>query len=595
MPKLLCCLPLAALLITASPATFAAHPRHPSQLTPSQRLHALFDAEWERRLREDPQLASQLGDHRYDDRWGDVSLAAQQRHNDEDQAALKAVRAIPQKSLSETDRLDAELFQQQLEDRLQSYHFHEYLRPVDHIYGLQSAQGIVELLPFETVQDYRNWIARLHGFGEYTDETIALMREGIAEKQVKPRAIMALVSAQIAAQIVEHPQDSPFYAPFRKFPDSLTAEQQQQLRAAGAEEIAKVVVPAFRRFQAFFNIEYLPACQDSIAVTALPDGEAYYAYLIRHHTTTGLTPQQIHQIGLDEVKRIRGEMDAIIQQVGFKGSFEEFSTYLRSDPQFYYKDPQALLTAYQALAKRIDGELPRLFDKLPRLPYGVRPIPDESAPYQTTAYYQPGSADGLRAGFYYVNLYKPETRPKWEMEALTAHEAVPGHHLQIALAQELKDLPDFRKFGDGYTAFHEGWALYAESLGDQLGLYRDPYSKYGQLAFEMWRACRLVVDTGMHAMGWSREQAIDYMVQNTPRARHDLEVEVDRYIAWPGQALAYKIGQMKITALRDKAKAALGDRFDIRAFHDVVLGDGDIPLDVLERKVDAWIEQSRKP
>ena len=583
----------AALIAAAAPAS-ATTAQKPAANAAVTELNRLFDSEWQRPLRERPETATAVGDHRYDDRWSDVTMAQIERSHAEDQAALKQLAAIPRQKLPAAEQLSYDLFKQQYEDSLRSYEFHEYLMPVNHIYGIQSTQNILQVMSFDTAKDYENWTKRLNNFGALMDQTIALMREGIKEGYVPPHAIMQKIPEQIAKQIVDKPEDSPFFAPFLQFPAAVPEAQQATLKQAGAEAINASIVPAFKRFQTFFNNEYLPASRNTIGASALPNGAAYYAWLAQHHTTTQLSPDEIHEIGLREVKRIRGEMEAIIQQVGFKGSFEDFSKFLRTDPQFYYANGDDLLKAYAATCKHIDGELPSLFNKLPRMPYGVRPIPMDTAPYQTTAYYQPGSIEGHRAGFYYVNVYKPETRPKWEMKVLTTHEAVPGHHLQLALAQELPDAPMFRRYGNGYTAFHEGWGLYAETLGDDLGLYKDdPYSKYGQLTYQMWRAVRLVVDTGIHAKGWTRDQAIQYFAQNTPRAMNDIEVEVDRYIAWPGQALAYKIGQLKITELREKAKAALGDKFDIRAFHDVVLSEGYIPLGILERNVDAWIEQRK--
>lgn len=585
---------LAAMMAASAPAPAAADSK-PAAANPAvASLNQLFDREWERTLRESPEQATDVGDHRYDDRWSDLSTAAIERAHHEDEEALKQLAAIPRAKLTPAEQLSYDLFKGQYEDSLQSYRFHEFLMPVNHIYGIQSTQNLLQVMSFDSAQDYVNWTKRLNAFGVLMDQTIALMREGMKEGYVQPRAIMEKIPDQIAKQIVDKPEDSPFFAPFLQFPDSIPEAQRATLKDAGAGAINTSIVPAFKRFQAFFNNEYLPASRSSVGISSVPDGAAYYAYLAHHHTTTHLTPDQIHEIGLSEVKRIRAEMEGIIQKVGFKGSFDDFSKFLRTDPQFYYSNGDDLLKAYAAICKHIDGELPNLFGKLPRMPYGVRAIPMETAPYQTAAYYQPGSIEGHRAGFFYANLYKPETRPKWEMEALTAHESVPGHHLQLALAQELPDAPKFRRYGNGYTAFHEGWGLYSESLGEQVGLYKDPYSKYGQLSFEMWRAVRLVVDTGLHSKGWTRDQAIEFFAQNTPRPRHDIEIEVDRYIAWPGQALAYKIGQLKITELREKARTALGGKFDIRAFHDVVLSEGDIPLDILERNVDGWIAQQKK-
>ncbi|HEV7716875.1 MAG TPA: DUF885 domain-containing protein, partial [Steroidobacteraceae bacterium] len=349
-----------------------------------------------------------------------------------------------------------------------------------------------------------------------------------------------------------------------------------------------VVIPAYARFEKFFRERYVPASRSTDGIWDTPDGMAFYEERARFHTTTSLTPEQIHQIGLKEVTRIRAEMDKVIREVGFKGSFTEFLEFLRTDPRFYYKTPDELFRAYAVLAKQIDPELVKLFRRLPRTPYGVRPIPATSAPNTTTAYYQGPALDGSRAGYYYVNLYRPEVRPKYEMEVLTLHEAVPGHHLQISLAQEQADLPAFRRNAE-HTAFVEGWALYTESLGDRIGLYKDPYSRFGQLTYDMWRAVRLVVDTGIHAKHWTRQQAIDYFKANAAKTEADIINEVDRYISWPGQALAYKVGQLRILELRSLAERELGPKFDIRDFHDVVLSNGAVPLDVLERQVKDWI------
>jgi uncharacterized protein (DUF885 family) len=388
------------------------------------------------------------------------------------------------------------------------------------------------------------------------------------------------------------PEKSAFFTPFKTFPKDVSAADQERLKAAGKDAIAKNVIPAFRKFKDYFVKEYLPACYPQVGIWQIPNGNEYYAYLARSYTTTNLTPEQIHQKGLSEVARIRAEMEKIKTQVGFKGSLHEFFDYLRTDKKFFYKTPEELLEAYRAMSKRIDPELVKVFKTLPRTPYGVVPIPDNIAPDTTTAYYNSPAADGSRAGRYYVNLYKPEVRPKWEMMALSLHESVPGHHLQLSLQQELGELPNFRKYG-GYTAFIEGWGLYSESLGEDMGLYDDPYSKFGQLTYEMWRAVRLVVDTGMHYYKWDRQRAIDYFKDNAAKTDQDIVNEIDRYISDPGQALAYKIGELKLKELRQRSKDQLGDKFDIREFHDAVLLAGALPLDILEKNVDKWIAKKK--
>lgn len=553
-------------------------------------LHQLFDDEWQRNLRENPEAASFYGDHSYDDRWTDLSLGAVVRRNEDDLKAVKALLKIPRSALPPAEQLNYDLFKKNYEDSLESQRYRQFLLPMDQRNGVQTYDETSEQLPFATVKDYDNWIKRLQAFATPVGQTMVLMRKGMGEKRTNPKIIMLRVPRQIGQQIVDDATDSPFYKPFTRFPDEIAAADRERLSAQGRKAIEEVVVPAFRKLQSFINDEYLPACRDSIAASDQPDGKAYYAWAARHYTTTKLTPAQIHETGLKEIARIRGEMEAIIRDTGFEGSFQDFLEFLRTDPRFFYSSEAELLDGYSALAKRIDPELTRLFGKLPRLPYGVRAVPAQNAPNQTAAYYLPGTPDGKRAGYFYANTYKPESRPKWEMEALTSHEAVPGHHLQIALAQEQGELPMFRRNAI-YTAYVEGWGLYSESLGGELGLYKDPYSKFGQLTYEMWRAIRLVVDTGIHDKGWTREQAIALFKANTGKSELDIINEVDRYIAWPGQALAYKIGQLKIKELRARAQAKLGERFDVRGFHDVVLGSGAVPLDILEANVNAWISQ----
>jgi uncharacterized protein (DUF885 family) len=590
-------LPLLALaiILQATPGVAQTRNRTGNGMTnnaAASALQKLFDDEWEWTMRENPTFASNLGDRRYNDRWEDASLeniARQQQHRLD---TLKRLQAIPRARLSPEDQLNYDLFKKDLDNSIEAYKFKLYLLPVNQRGGIQSSDEIAEQLRFQTVKDYEDWIARMRAFPAYMDQTVALMREGVREKMLWPKVVERRVSTQIDKHIVARPEESTFYKPFTQFPPDIPQAERERLSQAAREAISGSVLPSYKKLKDYFDKEYLPACFDQVGVWQWPNGAQAYAFLARRYTTTDMTPEQIHEKGLQEVARIRAEMQKVMEQVGFKGSLKDFFKKLRTDEQFYYKRPEDLLEAYRALAKRIDPNLVKVFKTLPRMPYGVTPIPEASAPDTTTAYYQQGAADGSRPGFYYVNLYKPETRPKWEMMALSLHESVPGHHLQIARAMELGEIPKFRRYG-GYTAFVEGWGLYAESLGEDMGLYDDPYSKFGQLTYEMWRAVRLVVDTGMHYYKWDRQKAIDYFLENAAKTELDVTNEIDRYITDPGQALAYKIGQLKIKELRARARAQLGDRFDLREFHDVVLGSGAVPLDVLERNVDEWIERQK--
>ena len=555
-------------------------------------LHALFDREWQYDLQQNPTRSSQLGDRRWNDLWPDRTLAAIQRSHEHQVQILKELAQIDRSKLSAADQLNYDLFKKDYEMDIEAHQYRWYLVPLNQRGGIQTQNELADSLRFVTVKDYEDWIARLNSFPAYMDQTIALMREGSKARMVLPKVIMQRVPAQIEKQLVTKPEDSPFYKPFKRYPATISSADQQRLSRAAATAISAQIIPSYRRFHKFFVDEYLPATFDEVGAWQMPQGEAMYEFLTRRFTTTNTTPREVHERGLSEVKRIRAAMHEVMNKVGFKGTLPEFFNFLRTDKQFYYDKPEDLLAAYEAMSKRIDPHLVKVFKTLPRMPYGVEVIPAASAPDTTTAYYRQPAADGSRAGTYFVNLYKPESRPKWEMMALSLHEAVPGHHLQIALAQELGDIPNFRRFG-GYTAFVEGWGLYAESLGEDMGLYDDPYAKFGQLTYEMWRAVRLVVDTGMHQMKWTRKQAIDYFMENAPKAELDIINEVDRYIAWPGQALAYKTGELKIKELRARAKSELGEKFEVREFHDVVLGSGAVPLDVLERLVVDWIASKK--
>jgi uncharacterized protein (DUF885 family) len=569
---------------TALPVLAAANPADSVKA-----LHALFDTEWQHDLEDSPISATYIGDKRYNDRLDDISQAATDKRTQHYRDVLGQLAKISRADLPPPEQLNYDLFERDYRGRVALVAFKPYVY-YSHQGDVHTMNELTELMNFASVKDYEDWISRLEQFGRFMDQKIELMRAGLKEKRTNPRILMQRLPEKIREQVVARPEDSPFYAPFRQFPSGISSADQERLAAAGRKAVQDVVVPAFRKLDQFFTKTYLPGCREEAGIWSTPDGDAYYRNRVAYHTTTNLTPDEIHEKGLSEVARIRGEMDKIIAQVGFKGTFEEFLQFLRTDPQFYYKTGDELFEAYAALAKRIDPELVKLFGKLPRTPYGVRPIPMTSAPNTTTAYYQPLALDGSRAGYYYVNLYKPEVRPKYEMEVLTAHESVPGHHLQIALQYELGDMPEFRRTAP-YTAYVEGWGLYSESLGGELGLYKDPYSKFGQLTYEMWRAVRLVVDTGMHYKHWTRQQAIDYFKANAAKTETDIVNEIDRYIDTPAQALAYKVGELKIKELRALAERELGRNFDIRRFHDTVLSTGAVPLDVLERTVRAWITQ----
>ena len=555
-------------------------------------LSQFFEQQWQRGLSEYPENASYNGDTRYNALWTNLSLSAITQREAADRDALIALHRFNRNELSANDQLNYDTFEWQLNQSIARQDYREYLIPISHQGGVQTADGIIEILQFNTVKDYQDWLARLEALPLLIDQTITLMKEGMKSGMMPPKVLMTRAGKQISKQATTKTDESPFYKPFLHFPDNFSAEQKTFLSNQAKSIISAKVIPAYAKLDTFFYQDYLPNARESIAAADLPNGKQYYDFLAQYYTTTNLTADEIHAIGLSEVARIRQQMEIVKNEAGFKGSLSEFFTFLRTDPQFFYTSSAQLLEAYQAMTKQIDPELVKSFHILPRLTYGVRPIPENIAPDTTTAYYQPGATDGTRAGFYYVNLYKPEVRPKWEMLALSLHESVPGHHFQFARALELPELPMFRRTAY-FVAYGEGWGLYAEQLGYDMGLYKTPYDKFGQLTYEMWRAVRLVVDTGMHSKGWSRQQAIDYFKANAPKTDQDIVNEIDRYIGTPGQALAYKIGQLKISELRAKAQKTIGPKFDLRAFNDQVLSTGSVPLQTLETHMNIWIESQK--
>jgi len=563
------------------------------RLDATARLHALFKAAWEWEMTEFPERATWTGFPGQNHRWSDRSRAAIDRRRRELKAPLAAARGLPRAELSSADRLNFDVFAHGFERSLEEARWPIECLAVTQMDGIhQDPPQLLALMPGESEQQLEEVVARLEGIPALFEQTTQLLREGLAKRVTPPRICLRDVPQQVENLCVKEAVKSPMLAPFAKMKEAVARASGARLKQSAAAIFTQEVVPALQAFKRFLVDNYLPGAREEIAWQALPDGEAWYAFQVREQTTTKLTPAEIHQIGNDEVQRIRAKMDAIVKEAGFGGDFAKYCEFLRTDPRFYFDSADALLRAYRDLCKRIDPGLVRLFKKLPRLPYGVIEVPAFSAESQTTAYYLPGSPEAARPGYFHANTSKLDSRPSWEMEALSLHEAVPGHHLQIALAQEL-DLPDFRRHAN-YNAYVEGWALYSEALGGELGLYTDLHSRFGQLSYEMWRAIRLVVDTGMHALGWSRQRVIDYFASNTGKPLHDITVEVDRYIVWPAQALSYKIGELELWKLRREAEAALGARFDLRAFHDELLGEGALPLDLLATRMRGWIATCRE-
>ncbi|HZY94364.1 MAG TPA: DUF885 domain-containing protein [Candidatus Bathyarchaeia archaeon] len=547
-------------------------------------LDQLYQDYWEFFLKEFPTIATYLGDHRYDDRLDEVSEEAFHRRINEDKKYLEQLKRIKRPSLP-SDRLNYDLFERELSIPIAGAKFHPYVLPISQQIGPHiDLPQIITYHPFNILQDYDNYITRLERFPDVFDQVTDCLRIGIKEKIVHPRVIVDKMIPQLQVQIVDDPGDSELHKPVKNIPKTLTQEDQVLLEKRVDEAILGSVIPAYAKLLAFMTEEYLPAARSSVGLWAVPEGRQWYEYDILYNTTTRMSPVAINRLGQRELSRIQREMQIIMKKLGFKGSFIEFAESVRNDKSQYYATGEAIIEGYRKILARMDTKLPLLFGKLPSAKYDFREIEAFRADAAPAAYYYIAPEDRSRPAYFYVNTYKPETRPKYMMEALAYHEAVPGHHLQLAIQQELTELPKFRRHG-GYTAFIEGWALYAEQLGKEVGFYEELLSDFGRLAAEAWRAARLVVDTGIHALKWSREKAIIFLKTNSATSEQDIVSEVDRYIAWPGQALAYKIGQLEISSLRKKAIKKLGRKFDVRQFHDQLLSEGALPLAILAKRM----------
>ncbi|MFZ1203952.1 MAG: DUF885 domain-containing protein [Candidatus Acidiferrales bacterium] len=589
--------------VFAQSSAAAAGQNSPNAAT--SRLREFLAQDWKYWMEQYPEAATQFGYPGEDARWSDyspASIAARNRHLDD---ALKQLKAIPRATLPATEQLNYDLYDELLETAAEGLRFHDDAFPIPSVFPgstyvpvtqvegpLQDIPNTIDMMPATNTRQYEDILARLNGLPTVIGQTIDMMKDGMAHGWTPPKITMRDVPKQAESQVVSDPLASPLLAAFANYPPMFTAEQKADFTRRAETAYEDKVAPSFQKLADFLTKTYIPACRESVSISAIPDGAAYYKYLVRWHTTTDMTPEQIHQIGLDLVKQTRAQMDALIKQTGFQGSFADFVKFLNTDPRFQFTSKDDMLLHYRATAKRADPELEHLFGKLPRLPYGVRAVPDAVAPSQTEAYYEQGAPDAGRPGYLYVDTYDLPSRPTWDMEDLVLHEGVPGHHLQISLAEEMQGVPEFRK-QLGYTAFIEGWALYSETLGPEMGFYTDPYEKFGFLSAVMWRAVRLVVDTGIHSMGWSRDQAIQYFEETTGQPHLNSVVEIDRYLVWPGQALGYMIGRLKIQGLRHDAEQALGDRFDIRSFHDAIVDQGAMPMDLLESRTKRWIAEQK--
>lgn len=575
---------LSLALLWLAPAALAA--------TATEQLQKVIDDHWQYSLQEDPISAGRMGLAGYNNRLPGVTATDRARRLKAEQALLQRLQAIEPQQLTDSDRVNHQLLGWVLRNSIQSNKLFLDRIPANTFYSFwSSALDASSGLSMPKVADYQDYIARINDFGRYFDENITNMRTGIKDGFVLPKIVVQGIAPTVRAQAYSDPTQSSLYEPFKTLPAAFSQSEQQQLQNAAKQAIQQVALPAFARLADFLEGDYMKAATESLAAEQLPEGKAYYRHTINTYVTQDMDPAEIHNIGLSEVKRIRTEMDALIKETGFKGSFTDFTKFLRTDPQFYAKTPRELLKEASYIAKRIDYRLPEFFGKLPRLPYGVVPVPAEIAPNYTTASYNPAAIGGTRGGAYWLNTDSLDQRPLYELVALTLHESVPGHHLQNALSQELENVPQFRR-NLYLSAYGEGWGLYAERLGVEMGVYENAYQQFGRLSYEMWRACRLVIDTGIHSQGWSRQQALDFLSNNTSLSQANVRAEVDRYISWPGQALSYKMGEIKIRQLRAKAEQKLGNKFDLRAFHDALLANGALPLEILEAEMDRFISKA---
>jgi uncharacterized protein (DUF885 family) len=593
----LCALGLAGLALGATPAEeFTARGQElmaNKEARDADRLHRLLDVSWEYTMKEYPEFATSVGYPGQNDRWTDVSFEAIARRKETGKLDLELIKSIDRAKLPAKDVITYDLYRRNAEFSVEGHEFPFQLLQLNQMGGVhQNVPQVISSTTFKGTKDYEDLVARLNGVPALVEQTIALLQKGLEQRVTPPQVTLRDVPQQVLNLLVKNPAESTMLAPFKEMAALVPAADQTRLRQAATEAFTAKVAPAFQKLHDFLAGKYLPGARTTISVNKLPNGEKMYAFTTRQETTTDLTPPQIHQIGLGEVKRIRGEMDKVITGTGFKGDFHAFMKFLLTDPKFYYTDAESLLTHYRDFAKQVDPKLAEFFGIIPRLPYGIKAVPSYAEKSQAGGYYEAGSLKAGRPGYFFVNIYDLPSRPKWGIETLTLHEAVPGHHFQIAIAQEMEDLPAFRKHG-GYNAFAEGGALYAESLGYEMGCFKDPYQNFGHLADEMLRAVRLVVDTGLHSMDWTREQAIKYFQDNSGTPPHDIEVEVDRYIVWPSQALGYKIGQLKIQELRAYAAKELGQKMDLRGFHDEMLKKGALPMSILETHIKDWVAKRK--